>query len=59
MLDYVTECDIFSFEEASKRFENVAERYSHLHPVSLHYHKGEFILSYAKKHENNEDNYCE
>ena len=55
MLVYITECDIFTFEEASKRFEMCSERYSHLAPVTITYSKGAFALSYAKENENDND----
>lgn len=46
-----TECDIFTFEDAQKRFQEVCEQFGHLSPVILIYNKGGFILSYKKDEE--------
>lgn len=59
MIDYVSEFDIFTFEEATQKFVEKAERYGHIDPVTLVYFKGRFQLNYSKENENNKDNYCE
>lgn len=46
MLKNLTEGDIFTFEEALKRFKDAGEQYGHLSPVVLTYYKGGFILTY-------------
>lgn len=57
MVQYVTEFPL-TFEEAFARFEIVSELYSHLDPVKLYYHKGEFILTYTKEYENESNEVC-
>lgn len=54
-INYITEYDIMTFEEAFERFQEASEQFGHIDPVKLYYHKGSFILTYSKEDENNDD----
>lgn len=46
----------FTFDEAFERYEELAELYGHLGPVSLYFNNGEFTLTHYTYDRNSESN---
>ena len=41
------DCNFLTFEEATQRFIELSELYSHLDTVTLSYYKGDFLITYS------------